>query len=58
MKPISSIMKTKLITGHPLDFVEEVGAIFCENKISCLPIVKENKLVGIVTKLRFITILC
>ncbi len=49
MKPISSIMKTELITGHPLDFVEEVGAVFCENKISCLPVVKENKLVGILT---------
>ncbi|MFJ8245825.1 acetoin utilization AcuB family protein [Peribacillus asahii] len=48
-KPISSIMKTNIISGHPLDFVEEIGAIFCENNISCLPIVKEKKLVGIIT---------
>ncbi|MGE6378706.1 acetoin utilization AcuB family protein [Peribacillus muralis] len=48
-KPLSSIMKTDLITGHPLDFVEEIGAVFCENNISCLPIVKERKLVGIIT---------
>lgn len=48
-KPLSSIMKTDIITGHPLDFVEEVGAVFCENKISCLPVVKEKKLVGILT---------
>ncbi|WP_057913270.1 acetoin utilization AcuB family protein [Peribacillus muralis] len=48
-KPLSSIMKTDLITGHPLDFVEEIGAVFCENSISCLPIVKERKLVGIIT---------
>lgn len=48
-KPLSSIMKTELITGHPLDFVEEVGAVFCENKIGCLPVVKEKKLVGILT---------
>ncbi|MGE7877465.1 acetoin utilization AcuB family protein [Peribacillus muralis] len=48
-KPLSSIMKTNLITGHPLDFVEEIGAVFCENNISCLPIVKERKLVGIIT---------
>lgn len=48
-KPLSSIMKTEIISGHPLDFVEEVGAIFCENKINCLPIVKEKKLVGILT---------
>ncbi|WP_285765699.1 acetoin utilization AcuB family protein [Peribacillus sp. SI8-4] len=48
-KPLSSIMKTDIITGHPLDFVEEIGAVFCENDISCLPIVKEGKLVGIIT---------
>jgi acetoin utilization protein AcuB len=48
-KPISTIMKTDVITGHPLDFVEEVGTIFYENHISCLPIVKENRLVGIIT---------
>ena len=48
-KPLSSIMRTEIITGHPLDFAEEVAAIFCENKISCLPVVKENKLVGILT---------
>ncbi|WP_419881961.1 acetoin utilization AcuB family protein [Peribacillus sp. B-H-3] len=48
-KPLSLIMKKELITGHPLDFVEEIGAIFCENSIGCLPIVKGKKLVGIVT---------
>ena len=48
-KPLESIMRTEIITGHPLDFVEEIGAVFCENNISCLPIVKEKKLVGIIT---------
>lgn len=48
-KPISTIMKTEIICGHPLDFVEEIGAVFSENKINCLPIVKEKKLVGIIT---------
>ena len=43
-------MKTNMITGHPLDFVEEVGTIFYEHHISCLPIVKEHTLVGIITK--------
>jgi len=47
--PIKTIMKTNVITGHPLDFVEEIGAIFYEQQISCLPIVQEQKLVGIVT---------
>jgi acetoin utilization protein AcuB len=49
-KPIKTIMKTNVITGHPLDFVEEVGPIFYEHHISCLPIVKEHALVGIITK--------
>ena len=43
-------MKTNVITGHPLDFVEEIGAIFYEHHISCLPIVKDHKLVGIITE--------
>ena len=43
-------MKTDLITGHPLDFVEEIGAIFYEHQINCLPIVKNRKLVGIITE--------
>ena len=47
--PIKTIMKTDLITGHPLDFVEEIGAIFYKHKINCLPIVKNRKLVGIIT---------
>ncbi|MGG3841622.1 acetoin utilization AcuB family protein [Anoxybacillus kestanbolensis] len=49
-KPLSTIMKTNVITGHPLDFVEEVAALFYEHLISCMPIVKENKLVGIITE--------
>ena len=48
-KPLENIMRTEIITGHPLDFVEEIGAVFCENNISCLPIVKEKKLLGIIT---------
>lgn len=49
-KPVKEIMSKDLITGHPLDFVEEVSAIFYENHISCLPIIKDRKLVGIVTE--------
>ena len=30
-KPIKTIMKTNVITGHPLDFVEEIGAVFYEH---------------------------
>jgi acetoin utilization protein AcuB len=49
-QPLSKVMKTNLLTGHPLDFVEEVAALFYEYKISCLPIVRDSKLVGIVTE--------
>src|SRR5699024_6998351 len=47
--PLSSIMKKELITGHPLDFVEEAAVLFYDHKIGCLPIVQQNKLVGIIT---------
>lgn len=49
-KPVGSIMTENVITGHPLDFVEEVSAMFYEHKIGCLPIVTEGKLVGIITE--------
>lgn len=48
--PLKLIMKTNVITGHPLDFVEEAAALFYEHHIGCLPIVKENRLVGIITE--------
>lgn len=49
-KPIASIMTEEVITGHPLDFVEEICSIFYEHNIGCLPIESEGKLVGIVTE--------
>ncbi|MBM7701188.1 acetoin utilization AcuB family protein [Metabacillus iocasae] len=49
-QPIQSIMKTSVITAHPLDFVEEVASVFYEYQIGCLPITKNNKLVGIITE--------
>jgi acetoin utilization protein AcuB len=49
-KPVDSIMKREVTTGHPLDFVEEIAAVFYEHKIGCLPITNNQKLVGIVTE--------
>lgn len=49
-QPLRTIMKTNLITGHPLDFVEDVAGIFYESKIGCLPIIRDKKLVGIITQ--------
>jgi acetoin utilization protein AcuB len=47
---ISVVMNKNVITGHPFDFVEEVSAIFYEHKIGCLPILDDEKLVGIITE--------
>ncbi|MGM9924293.1 MAG: acetoin utilization AcuB family protein [Bacillus sp. (in: firmicutes)] len=49
-KPLNSIMKTNVITGHPLDFVEDTAVVFYENKIGCMPILSNKKLVGIVSE--------
>lgn len=49
-KPVETIMERNVITGHPLDFVEETAAIFYEHKISAIPIIKDQKLVGILTE--------
>ena len=46
---IEEIMTKNPLVGHPLDFVEEVALTFYDAKISCLPIISANKLVGIVT---------
>ncbi|KRG13272.1 acetoin utilization protein AcuB [Lederbergia galactosidilyticus] len=48
-QPLSKLMITSLITGHPLDFVEEVAYVLYIHRIGCLPIVQNKKLVGIVT---------
>ncbi|WP_243386029.1 acetoin utilization AcuB family protein [Bacillus kexueae] len=49
-KPIKDIMTTDVITVHPLDFVEDAASIFFEHRISCLPVMRGQKLVGIVTE--------
>lgn len=48
--PVSKIMVTDLITGSPLDFIEDVASSFYEYKISCLPITSQDKLLGIITE--------
>ncbi len=47
---LDKIMTKNPIIGHPLDFVEEVATIFYDQQIGCLPIVSQEKLVGIVTE--------
>lgn len=50
LNPVEKIMTRNVITVHPLDFVEEVSAIFYEREIACLPVTKDGKLVGIITE--------
>lgn len=50
LKPVSSIMKKNVITAHPLDFVEEISSLFYEHHIGCIPIVDDEKVVGIITE--------
>ncbi|MDY0408709.1 acetoin utilization AcuB family protein [Virgibacillus soli] len=47
---IESIMSHPVITVHPLDFVEEIAKIFYDEAFACVPVVKNNKLVGIITE--------
>ncbi|HEY9577316.1 MAG TPA: acetoin utilization AcuB family protein [Pseudobacillus sp.] len=49
-KPLSLIMQRNVVTGHPLDFVEDVAAVFYEHNIGCMPIVQGGEIVGIVTE--------
>jgi acetoin utilization protein AcuB len=49
-KPLRLIMEPNVITGHPLDFVEDVAATFYEHNISCLPVVQNNEVIGLVTE--------
>lgn len=47
---LSMIMTRNPIVGHPMDFVEESALLFYEKQIGCLPILSNNKLVGIITE--------
>ncbi|MFD1038160.1 acetoin utilization AcuB family protein [Virgibacillus byunsanensis] len=47
---IESIMSTPVTTVHPLDFVEEIACIFYDEEFASLPVIRNNKLVGIVTE--------
>lgn len=47
---IKTIMKTEIIAGHPMDFVEDIAFMLYELKISCLPMVQDGRLIGMVTE--------
>ncbi len=49
LQSIRKIMKTELITADQDMLLDEAKRIMNDNKIRCLPVVKEKKLVGIIT---------
>ncbi|WP_100331867.1 acetoin utilization AcuB family protein [Bacillus xiapuensis] len=49
-QPLSIIMARNVVTGHPLDFVEDAAAILYEHDISCLPVIQNGELAGIITE--------
>lgn len=48
--PISTIMKTDIITAKPDSDIGEVAGLMSRNKIGCLPVIGENGLAGIITE--------
>lgn len=47
---VKKIMTSKVITCVPDDVVEEAARIMVEKQIGCLPVVKNNAVVGIITE--------
>ncbi|UOQ46131.1 acetoin utilization AcuB family protein [Halobacillus salinarum] len=47
---LGAIMTQPVITVHPLDFAEETASIFYEHEIACVPVTRNDKLVGIITE--------
>ena len=50
LRPVSEIMVKEVLTAHPLDFVEEIAYTFYDQRISCMPVVSNHRLIGIVTE--------
>ncbi|MBX6396558.1 MAG: CBS domain-containing protein [Alicyclobacillaceae bacterium] len=47
---IRDCMKSDVITAHPWDFVEDAAAEMYRQRVGCLPIVEDSRLVGILTE--------
>lgn len=48
--PVSRIMHSRVVTAHPLDPIDEAARRLYENRIGCLPVIRGERLVGIVTE--------
>lgn len=47
---IQSMMSYPVVTVHPLDFIDEVARIFYDKQFAAVPVMSNNKLVGIITE--------
>ncbi len=51
---VRRIMKSPVLTTHPLDPVEEAAKVLRDHKIGAMPVVTDDELVGIVTGIDFL----
>jgi CBS domain-containing protein len=49
-RPVSAVMTKKVITTTPDCPIEEAARLLCSNRIGALPVLKEIRLVGIITE--------
>lgn len=52
--PVTEIMGHKVITVEPETSLREAAGLLYQHKIGCLPVVKNEKLVGIITEADFV----
>ena len=48
-RPVSDLMTRELVTGRPSDTVSQIMVVMTERRIRHLPIVEEDRLVGLVS---------
>jgi acetoin utilization protein AcuB len=47
---LSAVMSPRPITAEPLDALDAAASLMSENKIGCLPVLEDGRLVGILTE--------
>ena len=52
--PVKEVMSDDVITVAPSDDVSQAARLMTENKIGCLPVVEDGKLVGVLTENDFL----
>jgi acetoin utilization protein AcuB len=48
-RPVTSVMRSQVITCSPDDPIEQAARLLFENKVGCLPVLRGPDLVGIIT---------